>query len=271
VKPVALTIAGTDPLAGAGVVADCLVFIDHGVAPTAVETATIDQDSCGVYEIQTTDAALLRRRIRRTVNDTGVDCWKVGVIGAADIAAAISEAIAEHRPRFLVIDTVLSAGGSSGAAAAPLGVGDLVDAYLTIAAAAAAAGTVCLITPNVAELAALLNVTERANNPAQLSVQAHALHVLSGVAVLAKGGHLREERGTDILVRAGGAVSLPPAWGGDEDIHGTGCHLSAAIIAGAANKGCLDAVVIEAARTYVATRSTERLGAGRSQFSHVQR
>lgn len=270
--PIALTIAGTDPLAGAGVIADCIVLLEHAVAPCAVETAVIDQDSGGVYDVQPTDPALLLRRIQRTVHDTGVDCWKVGAIAAPVIAAAISDAIAGLQPAFVVVDPVLSAGGTMpGPGQAPLGDGDLVAAYLEIVRAAAAAGSTCLLTPNAVELARLLGRSAPAAEPAELSEQANALQRLTGVDVLAKGGHLRLERGTDVAVLGGAVYSLPPVWTTDADIHGTGCHLSAALVAGAALHRRMDAVVISDARTYVAGLASERYGRGRLQFSHRKR
>ncbi len=270
--PIALTIAGTDPLAGAGVIADCLVFAAHGVAPCAVETSIIDQDSNGVYDVQPADSVQLLRRLRRSVTDTGVDCWKIGVIASPLIADAICEAIAELRPAFIVVDPVLSAGGTlPGSGQAELGAGDLCDAYRRIVIVAAATGCHCLLTPNANELARLLGLDEPAGTAAELLEQAHALTSLVGVDVLAKGGHLREDRGTDFALLKGHAHRLAPVWTTDADIHGTGCHLSSALIAGAALHRRMDAVVIDAARTYVAGLDSQRLGRGRLQFIHWKR
>jgi hydroxymethylpyrimidine/phosphomethylpyrimidine kinase len=90
-----------------------------------------------------------------------------------------------------------------------------------------------LVTPNVPEAAALLDVAP-ATTVEELAPQATALLALGPGAVLLKGGHLGGEESVDVLVTAAGVLETRRPRVATTATHGTGCTLSSAIAALAA-------------------------------------
>jgi hydroxymethylpyrimidine kinase/phosphomethylpyrimidine kinase len=114
--------------------------------------------------------------------------------------------------------------------------GDRLVAADAEAALRELAGEVGLVTPNLPELAVLVDEPVAADWPAAIE-QGRKLSRACGVVVLVKGGHLSAEFSPDALVDATGQLN-----GTDEGVvefvsprvatrntHGTGCSLSSAI------------------------------------------
>jgi hydroxymethylpyrimidine/phosphomethylpyrimidine kinase len=127
-----------------------------------------------------------------------------------------------------------------------------------------------LITPNVPEAAALLDVAP-ATTVEELAPQATALLALGPGAVLLKGGHLGGAESTDVLATASGVVETRRPRVATSSTHGTGCTLSSALaaLAARARLAAPDAPVdwaplLETARDYLQAALTagESLGVG---------
>jgi hydroxymethylpyrimidine/phosphomethylpyrimidine kinase len=214
--PRVLTIAGSDSSGGAGIQADIKTIVMlGGYAMTAV-TAITAQNTRGVQAVEPLPAELVAAQIDSCLSDIGADAVKIGMLGSADIAAAVARRL-ETFAGAIVFDPVMVA--TSG--------GVLADAD-TIAAFAPLMDIATLITPNLPELAALtgssLNDIEEVRSAAlQLSAQ-------YGSAVLAKGGHAEGDRVLDTLVLADGDfVNFDDPRIETRHTHGTGCTLSSAI------------------------------------------
>jgi len=108
-----------------------------------------------------------------------------------------------------------------------------------------------VLTPNVAEAAALLDVPI-ARDEAAMRVQADALLAMGIGAVLIKGGHLDGRESVDLLVDAHSCVRLAAPRIETRNTHGTGCTLASAVAAGLA-KGLALGQAAEAAKAYVST------------------
>jgi hydroxymethylpyrimidine/phosphomethylpyrimidine kinase len=88
-----------------------------------------------------------------------------------------------------------------------------------------------LITPNLAESAALLD-TRPARNLAEMRLHAMALQQLGAERVLIKGGHLSEgPESVDLLLDVDGEALLRAPRIDTPNTHGTGCTLSSALAA----------------------------------------
>jgi hydroxymethylpyrimidine kinase/phosphomethylpyrimidine kinase len=261
-----LSIAGTDPLRGAGIDADCWTALQHQCQACWVQTCVVDQDSTGVFVVERLPVEGLRRRLRRTLDDTRPSVWKLGLAPGADVVDLVSELAMEYRPSWLVIDPVLRGGTASAPELADPGI---VPALWNLGRACVRAGIGVLITPNAPELAALTGAPDP-RDPTQLTELANALSTESGMSVLAKGGHLPVGRGHDVLVHQGVATSLQPGVMRASDIHGTGCHLSAAIAAGLAHDGELSVELVEGARRWLRALPVVQVGRGRVQFDHMR-
>ena len=105
-RPVALTIAGSDPSGGAGLQADLKTFHQFGVYGEAVVTLITVQNTLRVERVECLDAELVRQQIQAVVEDIRPGAAKTGALGNA----AIVEAVAELAGEFgfpLVVDPVM--------------------------------------------------------------------------------------------------------------------------------------------------------------------
>jgi hydroxymethylpyrimidine/phosphomethylpyrimidine kinase len=238
--PVALTIAGSDSGAGAGIQADLKTFAALGVYGASALTAVTAQNTLGVRAVFNLPETIVVAQIEAIFDDFNVAAVKIGMLATREIVEAVAQAMRRFSPRFVVLDPVMIA--SSG------------DPLIAPAAVSAMKSQLfpaldCL-TPNLAEAAALLDEA-LAGDEVAMARQGLALLKLGPRAVLMKGGHLQSSEAVDILVTPTGTRRLAGTRVASRNLHGTGCTLSAAIAAEIAlGRGLQEAVA--AAKTFVA-------------------
>ncbi len=217
---VALTVAGSDPSGGAGVQADLKTFGALGVYGTAVLTALTAQNTRGVTGVHPVPAAFVGEQIATLLADVTVHATKTGMLGTADVVREVAAALAGRAAGPVVVDPVMVATS-----------GDrLVDDDAVAAVREVLLPVADLVTPNVPEAAALLDVAP-ARSVDELAVHAGQLLELGPGAVLAKGGHLGGTESVDVLATADGVVLTRRPRVDTTATHGTGCTLSSAIAA----------------------------------------
>jgi hydroxymethylpyrimidine kinase/phosphomethylpyrimidine kinase/thiamine-phosphate diphosphorylase len=209
-----LTIAGHDPIHGAGITADLATWNAMGLQGASVVTALTVQNSHGLERVQPVDATIVRDALRGVLQDGEPTVIKVGMLGSADVAREVAAFLAGRRCP-VVVDPVLA--GSNGQAAH----GDSEAEFL--AALREVMRHADVITPNRPEAGRLLGV------PITDALQAaHALRGLCRGAVVLKGGHDDGARCVDWVCDAqrSAALAAPrlPA-----SSHGTGCVFSAGL------------------------------------------
>lgn len=219
-----LIIAGSDSGGGAGIQADIkAVTMLGGHAMTAI-TAITAQNTLGVQGVHPVPTDMVLKQIDSVAADIGVDAVKIGMIGSAEIAAAVAERLSQPdlAHAALVFDPVMIA--TSGSV--------LADAA-TIDAFRALLGRAMVATPNLSELAAL---------GGEDAVLAH------GCSLLVKGGHAEGETVIDRLLETGeGEVARWEAPRIDTPhSHGTGCTLASAIATGLAQGMPLEPAIARA-------------------------
>jgi len=250
---VALTVAGVDSGGGAGIVADLKTFEAHGVWGTAAVTAVTAQNTLGVQAVETLTPEVVRAQIASVAADLGVDAAKTGMLGSVEIVEVVVMTIVQLGVEPLVVDPVMTA--SAG--------GRLLDADAVAAVRELLLPQATVVTPNLAEAAALTGVdvvTDRHG----MERAARALVDLGAGVALVKGGHLGGGSSPDCLVIAGEqAVWLEGPRLAANGAHGSGCVLSAAICAELA-RGMEPADACVAAKRFVARaiESGPVLGAG---------
>jgi hydroxymethylpyrimidine/phosphomethylpyrimidine kinase len=252
IRPVVLSIAGSDSSGGAGIVADLKTFEAHGVWGTVALTAVTAQNTLGVQAVETLTPEMVRAQIASVVADLGVDAAKTGMLGASEVVVEVARTVVELGVRPLVVDPVMVA-STGGRLLDP----DALDAVVRHLLPQAA-----VVTPNLAEASALVGfeVTDRAS----MERAARALGEMGPQVVLVKGGHLGGDASPDCMLVAGEDVVWlegPRLPGGGA--HGSGCVLAAAICAELA-RGMEPADACVAAKRFVA-RAIEAgpaLGAG---------
>ena len=216
----ALTIAGSDSGGGAGIQADLKTFGALGVYGTAVLTALTAQNTRGVSGVHPVPAAFVGEQIATLLADVTVHAAKTGMLGTADVVREVAAALAGRAAGPVVVDPVMVATS-----------GDrLVDDDAVAAVREVLLPVADLVTPNVPEAAALLDVAP-ATSVEELAAQAGALLELGPGAVLATGGHLGGAESLDVLATADGVVVTRRPRVDTTATHGTGCTLSSAIAA----------------------------------------
>ena len=252
--PVALTIAGSDSGAGAGIQADLLTFAAHRVFGTTAITCLTAQNPSGVTAIKALPPAFVREQIEQVNRFFRIRALKTGMLHSAGIVAAVADFLRSHPRIPAVIDPVIVA--TSGAA--------LLDPRALAAVCKKLLPTATLVTPNLDEVAVLLG--EKPATPAEMVAAARRLAETHGVAFLVKGGHLAGDRLTDVLARPTGEVrTFTSRRVQGVDTHGSGCTLSAAIAANLASGMTLEDAVV-AARSYLLRTLKRSLAAGGRRF-----
>ncbi len=257
-KPIALTIAGSDPSGGAGLQADLKTFHQFGVYGEAVVTLITVQNTLGVERVECLSAELVTAQIRAVLEDLPPAAAKTGALGNREIVAAVAEAAAHFRFPLVVDPVMISKHG------APLLAEDARNALVNRLIPRAA-----LVTPNLHEAAALAGFPVRDLH--EMRRAAEALLGLGARAVLIKGGHL-ESAATDVLLTEGRFYEFPAPRVATPHTHGTGCTYSAAIAAGLA-RGLALPEAVQAAKAYIteAIRTNPGLGRGAGPVNHHAR
>ncbi|GAA3849865.1 bifunctional hydroxymethylpyrimidine kinase/phosphomethylpyrimidine kinase [[Pseudomonas] carboxydohydrogena] len=233
--PVALTIAGSDTIAGAGIQADLKTFSALGVYGTTVITALTAQNTRGVSAINEAPADFVKSQIDAVMSDLPVGAVKIGMTASQPIIEVIAERLAHWQAKNVVLDPVMIA--TSGDRLLADGA---IEAMRTVLMPRAT-----LVTPNLPEAAALLD-EQMAQTEDEIADQGRRILKLGAPAVLIKGGHGAGPSSIDYLVTANGVVSFVAPRINTRNVHGTGCTLSSAIAAGLAKGEGLEAAVRQA-------------------------
>jgi hydroxymethylpyrimidine/phosphomethylpyrimidine kinase len=213
------TVAGSDPTGGAGLQRDLRTFEAHGVRGTAVVTAVTVQGRAGVRRVEPLGADLVEEQLEVVLDEVRPVAIKTGMLWDGSVVAAVARAMAVRPEVLLVVDPVLAA-SAGGALLRPDALEALRERLLPRAR---------LVTPNLPEAASLLGVSRIPDD--QVEDAARRILSFGCEAVLLKGGHGEGPEAVDVLVTREGTTrfSLPRRRGVDP--HGTGCALSAAIVA----------------------------------------
>ena len=87
--PVALTIAGTDPSGGAGIMADLKSFQARGVYGMAVVTSLVAQNTRGVQLIEHVSPQMLKAQLESVFSDISPQAVKTGMLATTKIMEMI--------------------------------------------------------------------------------------------------------------------------------------------------------------------------------------
>lgn len=237
--PVALTIAGSDSGAGAGIQADLKTFAALGVYGTSVIAALTAQNTQGVTAIHDVPPDFIAAQLDAVFSDFAVGAVKIGMLSQAAAVKTVTEGLARHHAANIVLDPVMAATSGDSLLA-----NDAVDALCR-----ALIPRALIVTPNLPEAAALTG-TAPARSEAEMETQARAILALGARSVLIKGGHGDGAESVDLLIGAGDVIRLAARRIRTRNTHGTGCTLSSAIAAGLAKGRDLVAACREA-KAYV--------------------
>jgi len=234
--PLAITIAGSDCSAGAGIQADLKTFTALGVYGLTAVTCIVAEVPGKVSRIEPVTARMVREQIEVLLKNFRVGAIKTGLLCSAEIVCAVAQTIQHGEKKtarsipFVVDPVMIATSGDN------LLESEAVEAYKNKLFPLAT-----LITPNVDEAALLLETT--IIDRKQMESAARALAKKYRASILLKGGHLRGDNAIDLLFHQGELTEFSAPFVRGVETHGTGCTYSAAIAAGLASGFSLEQAI----------------------------
>ncbi len=236
--PVALTVAGSDCSAGAGIQADLKTFQHFGVHGLTALTCVVSETANVVRTVHPLPVELVCDQLELLLDAFPVVAVKTGMLCSAALVRAVAAILERQRGLLLVVDPVMIA--TTGAhLLEPAAIAAYRERLLPLAR---------VITPNLPEAECLLG--ERIPDAAALAAAAARLAGEFGTAVLVKGGHLPGPDCLDWLAEGGQSWQFSAPRLAVTGSHGTGCTLSAAIAAALAHGADLPRAV-ELAKSFL--------------------
>ncbi|MHC1630937.1 MAG: bifunctional hydroxymethylpyrimidine kinase/phosphomethylpyrimidine kinase [Methanotrichaceae archaeon] len=213
-KPVLLSIGGSDSSGGAGIQADIKTFAALGVHGTSVITSVTAQNTSGVKKVFMLSLEAISAQLESLLEDFEIGCVKTGMLSSAKIVSTVADCV-EDAGVTLVLDPVMEA-EAGGRLLDPDAIGLLRRKLIPLAR---------VVTPNIFEAESLTDI--QVNNLENAKMAAKKIIRLGAQAVIVTGGHME---GTDLLIEGEKVhlISGKKIKGGN---HGVGCTYSAAIAA----------------------------------------
>lgn len=217
--PRVLSIAGSDPFAGAGIQLDLKTFQALGVYGFTAITSITAQNTKGVRAVQNLEHELVRLQIEAVATDSPVDAVKVGLAGTESTIQTVADSIKYFGFKNLVVDPIIAS--HSGIRFLSEGEVDrLVGCLITGAD---------LVTPNFKEAEILSGIKITTVSDAE---RAGKLILGTGVKnVVIKGGHAPYGPVDLLLTGDGGFFEIESETVAAKTVHGTGCAYSASVAA----------------------------------------
>jgi len=257
-KPIgkALTIAGSDSGAGAGIQADLKTFAALGVYGTSALTAITAQNTIGVTAILALSPKMVAAQIDAVITDIGAHALKTGMLANVAIIEIVAQKIQEHRLSNLVVDPVMVATS-----------GDLLIRKNAVAALRSRLIPLAsVVTPNIPEAEQLTGMLLR--DAEDIEESARRIVALGARSVVIKGGH-RSGPAIDLFYDGKKFTALHAPRIRTKNTHGTGCTFSAAIAAYLARGDKLEPAVV-LAKKYItrAIANAFAVGSGHGPVHH---
>ncbi len=210
-KPTVLTIAGFDPSAGAGVLADVKTFENIGVYGFAVTTSVTYQNENKFDGVKWLSVKQIKNQLYPIIENHTIDFVKIGLIENFKTLVAVIELLKAHNAEVKIIwDPILRASAGFNFHQ------KIPKKYLKYILK-----NIYLITPNWQEIQPLSNENDAIIGAEKLAQHCH---------VYLKGGHNIETPATDLLFIEDSIEVFHPKNITELEKHGTGCVLSSAMI-----------------------------------------
>ncbi len=252
----ALSIAGSDCSGGAGIQADIKTFSAHGVYGMSVIVSVVAENTSRVISVENISPDIVKDQIDAVFEDIEVDAVKIGMLPSSQCMKAVAERLREYRPKYTVIDTVMSA--KDGHA--------LMESEALEALKTEIIPLAYVLTPNIPEAEVITGMEIKDFSDIQSA--ARIIRSLGAENVIIKGGHLCGDA-IDVLYDGSEFYTFSTGRIETKNTHGTGCTFSSAIAANLANGTELfDAVGNAKAYITSAIRHSLSIGRGHGPTNH---
>jgi hydroxymethylpyrimidine/phosphomethylpyrimidine kinase len=218
-RHVALSIAGSDSSAAAGVQGDLKTFSALGVYACTAITAITAQNTREVTEVRSVGADLISNQVLSIIKDIPPDAVKIGMVHNVSAIKATAGALRLTKCP-IILDPIIY----STTKARLIGKDALDDLVNTFAP------LLHTITPNITEAEEISG--HRIRNQEDVSKAAKAIQKLGARNIIIKGGHATAKSSTDYLLQENGEeVRISRRRIQIKGTHGSGCNFSAALTA----------------------------------------
>lgn len=209
-RPSVLCIAGFDPSAGAGILADVKTLENIGLYSFAATTSITYQNENKFDGVKWLTVKQIKKQIYSIIENNKIEFVKIGLIENFQTLVSVIELLKSHNPNIKIIwDPILRAS-----------VGFNFHKKIPKKYLKYILKNIYLITPNWQEILPLSNEKDAIIG---------AEKIANSCAVLLKGGHNIETPATDILFIEDHLEIFHPKHITELEKHGTGCVLSSAI------------------------------------------
>ena len=221
-----MSIAGVDPSGGAGVFADLKTFQAIGVYGTGIVTALTAQNPYKFFSTLPVDENYISEQIDAVLDSYEVEFLKTGMLYSPEIIKLVSEKVKEYNLK-AVVDPVMVA--TSGGDLTKEDIAKAMNKYLLPKS--------ILTTPNISEAEKLTGIEIKTKEDA---IKASEKIICNN---LITGGHLD---GINTISIDGEITIKKQELIKTDNLHGTGCNLSAAIVAYLAKNNDLHTSILKA-------------------------
>jgi hydroxymethylpyrimidine/phosphomethylpyrimidine kinase len=252
-----LTIAGSDSGGGAGIQADIKSMSANGVFAVSAITAITAQNTEEVTDVFELPVTIIASQIDAVFDDFEVSAVKTGMLSSAEIVRIVAKLLKPQAVINLVVDPVMIS-KSGHRLLKPDAVEALMRDLIPLA---------LVVTPNIHEAQQLSGIEIKSLADARKA--AKIIHRLGCRHVLIKGGHLLQDRATDLLYDGRFFEVFKSEFIETPHTHGTGCTYASAIAAHLAlGKPLAQAITV--AKSYVteAIRHGLAIGHGKGPTHH---
>ena len=111
-KPCVMCFSGLDPSGSAGLQADLETLLSLGCHSIPIPTLLTAKDTKDVSYLQITEANFLELQARTILNDTCINCFKIGVLGSVKTIETLHSILKNYPNPPIVLDSGLPAGGN---------------------------------------------------------------------------------------------------------------------------------------------------------------
>lgn len=225
---IVMSIAGVDPSGGAGIFADIKTFQALGVYGTGIVTALTAQNPQKMYSLKAIETSYVEEQIDAVLDTYNVEYIKTGMLYSTDIIKSVSKKIREYNLK-AVVDPVMVA--TSGGELAKNDLSQNLLKYLLPKA--------ILTTPNISEAEKLTNIKITNENEAKKACEKLGKTCNNIIT----GGHLN---GINTINIDGTTSIFKQKLLKTDNLHGSGCNFSAAIVSYLSQKNDLKTSILKA-------------------------
>ena len=225
---IVMSIAGVDPSGGAGIFADIKTFQALGVYGTGIVTALTAQNPQKMFSLKAIESSYVEEEIDAVLDSYNIEYIKTGMLYSKDIIKSISKKIKEYNLK-AVVDPVMVA--TSGGELAKNDLAQSLIKYLLPKA--------ILTTPNVSEAEKLTKL--KITNKEEAKIACEKLSKTCNNIIT--GGHLN---GINTMSIDGKISVLKQELLKTDNLHGSGCNFSAAIVSYLSQKNDLKTSILKA-------------------------